>query len=62
MFRDAKPSHWKMCVFYYDPENPRALVSKRSRLGLTVNFARPIIWAVGALFLAASIYFAIANN
>ena len=34
------PKNWKMGLFYYNPEDPRGLVSKRNEnLGATINFA-----------------------
>ena len=62
MYIDENPRHWKLQVFYYNPENPRLFVRKRTRLGVTLNFARPITWIAGAGLLLAAIYFAIANN
>ncbi|HUA99902.1 MAG TPA: DUF5808 domain-containing protein [Terracidiphilus sp.] len=62
MLRDATPSHWKLGVFYFNRDDSRILVPKRSRLGWTLNMGRPIIWAMGAVVLAIAIFFAIANH
>lgn len=62
MLRDADPHHWKMGIFYYNPDNPSVFVLKRSRLGFTINFARPVVWAIHGALLAGAIYFAIVNN
>jgi uncharacterized membrane protein len=62
VFIDTDPNHWKLSVFYYNPGNPQVFVPKKTHLGWTVNFARPIIWAACAALLALSIYFVIANN
>lgn len=44
--RDAR--YWFAGVFYYNPEDPNAIVPKRFGLGWTVNVAHP----VGKVFLA----------
>jgi uncharacterized membrane protein len=34
------PKNWKLGMFYYNPEDPRGLVSKRIvNIGATINFA-----------------------
>jgi len=38
--------HWKLWVFYYNPDGP-LFVAKRTRLGFTLNLAKPL----GAAFL-----------
>jgi uncharacterized membrane protein len=62
MWRDLNPDHWKLIIFYYNPDNPRVFVPKRVGLGWTVNFAKPIIWVPGVVLIAAGVYFAIVNN
>lgn len=44
--------HWKLGVFYYRPEDPALFVRKRSGLGVTLNFARPLSWLLLASFVA----------
>ncbi len=41
--------HWKMGLFYYNPDDPALLVEKRFGIGYTMNFARPVAWVVLAL-------------
>lgn len=62
MRRDADPRHWKLAIFYYNPDCSRVVVPKRWGLGWTFNFARPGVLAIGMMLVAASVYFAIANN
>lgn len=38
---DAK---WKLGMFYYDPYDPSIFVEKRTGIGHTLNFAKPIAW------------------
>ncbi len=52
MLRDQDPSHWKLLVFYYNPAEPRLLVAKRTGTPLTLNFARPMAWAIVGMVLA----------
>lgn len=46
MFRDRDPKHWKLGFLYYNPDTPRLFVAKRSGTPMTVNFARPMAWAL----------------
>ncbi|WP_310962783.1 DUF5808 domain-containing protein [Nocardioides terrisoli] len=45
--------HWLVGTIYFNPKDPRILVPKRlgSRLGRTLNLARPTSWAVLVLIL-----------
>jgi len=52
MIRDKNPNHWKLLVFYYNPDQPRLFVAKRLGGPMTLNFARPMAWAVAAIPLA----------
>jgi uncharacterized membrane protein len=61
MLIDKDPKHWKLLVFYYNPDEPRLFVAKRSGFGFTFNFARPMIWAILALPLAIVTIVAIIN-
>lgn len=62
MFRDIRPEHWKLHIFYFDPDNPRIWVAKKTGLGFTLNFARPASWAISMGVVAALIYIAVVNN
>ena len=44
--------HWKLGVFYVNPEDPALFLEKRFGIGWTMNFGRPMAWVVvGALVL-----------
>jgi uncharacterized membrane protein len=45
----TRDEHWKMGLFYYNPDDPALLVEKRLGIGYTLNFARPVAWIVLAL-------------
>jgi uncharacterized membrane protein len=63
MLTDKNPKHWKLLsTFYYNPEEPRLFVAKRSGLPFTLNFARPMAWAITGLTLAIVAILAIINN
>ena len=38
MNKDDDRKHWKLGIFYYNPDNPSEFVDKRSGIGGTVNF------------------------
>ncbi len=59
---DRNPEHWKLLVFYFNPDESRLFVAKRSGLPLTLNFARPMAWAILAVTLGMITTAAIANN
>ena len=43
-WRDKAPGEaesWKWGVFYYNPDDDRIMLPKRTGLGFTLNFARP---------------------
>ncbi|MGH9737730.1 MAG: DUF5808 domain-containing protein [Candidatus Acidiferrales bacterium] len=50
--------HWKMGLFYYNPDDPALLVEKRIGIGYTFNFARGMAWII--LVLIAIIPLALA--
>jgi uncharacterized membrane protein len=54
---DASPeprsdSYWKAGMFYYNPDDPAILVSKRVGIGYTLNFASKWTWVIMVLLLA----------
>jgi uncharacterized membrane protein len=55
MLRDKNPKHWKLLVFYYNPDEQRLFVAKRTGVPLTLNFARPMAWAIAGLTLVIPI-------
>ncbi len=44
--------HWKLGVFYFNPEDPALFLEKRFGIGWTMNFGRPLSWAVVGVLLA----------
>jgi uncharacterized membrane protein len=52
MLRDKNSEHWKLLVFYYNPDQPRLFVAKRLGGPMTLNFARPMAWGIAAVPLA----------
>lgn len=43
--------HWKLGVFYWNPENPSHVVPKRFGTGYTFNFAARLAWVYVGFFL-----------
>ena len=49
---DGTPdSCWKLGLFYYNPGDSALFVEKRIGIGYTLNFARPVAWALMAMTL-----------
>lgn len=51
-------THWKLGVFYFNPEDASIFLPERFGIGWTMNFARPAAWAIilgGILITAAFI-------
>jgi uncharacterized membrane protein len=46
MLRDKNPKHWKLLFFYFNPDEPRLFVARRIGGPITLNFARPMAWAL----------------
>jgi len=38
--------HWKLGMFYFNPDDPALFVEKRTGIGFTMNFARGLSWLV----------------
>jgi uncharacterized membrane protein len=49
--------YWILGQFYYNPEDPALFLEKRFGIGWTMNFARPLAWAIliAPLLLVAAI-------
>jgi uncharacterized membrane protein len=62
MVRDEHRQHWKLLIFYYNPDNPRLFVHKRTGVPITLNFAKPMAWAMTAPIVALLAWAAVANN
>ena len=56
MLRDKNPKHWKLLVFYYNPDESRLFVAKRTGGPLTLNFAKPMAWRIVALIPRSTDY------
>ncbi|HEY1744536.1 MAG TPA: hypothetical protein VGG18_15315, partial [Granulicella sp.] len=56
------PQHWKLLVFYYNPDQPRLFVAKRTGTPVTLNFAKPMAWAIVAIPFAIMTAGAILGN
>jgi uncharacterized membrane protein len=59
---DKNPVHWKLLFFYFNPDESRLFVAKRTGLPFTLNFAKPMAWAIAALILGLITTAAIVNN
>jgi uncharacterized membrane protein len=62
MLRDTNPKHWKLVIFYYNPNESRLFVPKRTGIPFTLNFAKPMAWAILAVTPATVTLTAIINN
>jgi uncharacterized membrane protein len=41
------PENYKWGIFYFNPDDLRAIVPKRNRwMGWTLNFAQPLAWII----------------
>ena len=38
--------HWKLGVFYYNPDDASLFLPERFGIGWTMNWARPAVWAI----------------
>ncbi len=47
---EDNPNNW-WGLFYFNPGDQRLWVLKRTRLGWTLNFARPAAWAVATAII-----------
>ena len=47
---------WKLGVFYYNPDDKRMFLPKRTGLGMTINFARPWSIILTILLILTMIY------
>ena len=51
-------NHWKLGVFYWNPDNPSYVVPKRFGTGYTLNFATRLAWVfVGFIFFPMIVVF-----
>lgn len=52
--------HWKLGMFYFNPDDPALLVEKRLGIGYTFNFARGLAWVILALVIVVPVALALA--
>ena len=52
MNKDNDPKHWKLGIFYYNPDNPSESVEKRRGTGSTINFGSKLGRRIFALIFA----------
>jgi uncharacterized membrane protein len=43
---DKDTNHWRLGIFYFNPNNKSIFVPERLGLGWTINFAHPISWII----------------
>jgi uncharacterized membrane protein len=60
--KDANPEHWKLVIFYYNPDEPKLFVPKRTGIPFTINFARPAAWAIVGTIVALIVLAFVVNN
>ena len=51
--------HWKLGIFYWNPNDPSLFLPERFGIGWTANWARPAIWAIMLGMLAVTAVFII---
>jgi uncharacterized membrane protein len=52
---EIKINPWKLGVIYADPADHRLIVCQRIGLGWTLNFGRPLAWAILAAIVGLGI-------
>ena len=55
-------AHWKLGVFYFNRDDPNLFLPARFGIGWTCNFARPFVWVLIGLLIAASLVFVVVMN
>jgi len=60
--RDTDPAHWKLIIFYYNPDEPKLFVPKRTGIPFTLNFAKPAAWAITLTTFALIAFVFVLNN
>lgn len=49
--------HWKLGVFYYNPDDANLFLPERFGIGWTMNWARPAVWAIMLAGLVLTVAF-----
>jgi len=60
--KDTDPAHWKLLIFYYNPDEPKLFVPKRNGIPFTLNFAKPAAWAISGAIVALIVFASVINN
>lgn len=55
-------AHWKLGVFYWNPDDAAVFLPERFGIGWTMNLARPAAWAAVVAFVAVVAAFVLAAN
>ena len=51
--------HWKLGIFYWNPQDASLFLPERFGIGWTVNWARPAIWVILAAGVALTVAFVV---
>lgn len=51
--------HWKLGVFYYNPDDASLFLPERFGIGWTMNWARPAVWAIMLAGLVLTVAFVV---
>jgi len=46
--------HWKLAILYFNPDDRRVFLPKRTGLGFTLNFANP--WSIAILIAIVALF------
>lgn len=49
--------HWKLGVFYWNPDDPSLFLPERFGVGWTVNLARPVVWFIIVASIVLTVLF-----
>jgi uncharacterized membrane protein len=60
--KDTDPAHWKLVIFYYNPDEPKLFVPKRTGIPFTLNFAKPAAWAIVGVIVVVIAFASVVNN
>ena len=52
--------HWKLGVFYFNPDDPSLFLPERFGIGWTMNWGRPAVWAIMAGGFVLTVAFVVA--
>jgi uncharacterized membrane protein len=56
IIHEVKKNPWRLGIIYADPEDRRLIVRQRTGLGWTLNFGRPLSWAILAVTVGIGIW------